>query len=103
MSVVDRPPLATAAHVAAAPALGTHQYRIVAVAMRAFRYLRTAYSLDLRSLTLFRIALAAVLLGDLIARSFDLTVFYTDWGILPLAALLDKFALPGRFSLLLMS
>jgi len=66
-------------------------------------YLRGAYSLDLRSLALFRVGLALVLIGDLIARACDLTVFYTDWGILPRAALLENFALPERFSIHLMS
>lgn len=66
-------------------------------------YLRGAYSLDLRSLALFRIGLALVLIGDLIARACDLTVFYTDWGILPRAVLLDNFSLPERFSIHLMS
>ena len=71
---------------------------------RAFlAYPRRAYSLDLRSLALFRIGLAAVLLGDLFFRSFDLTAFYTDWGVLPRAALLDKFAPADRFSIHLMS
>ena len=66
-------------------------------------YLRRAYSLDLRSLALFRVGLALVLIGDLIARACDLTVFYTDWGILPRAALLENFSLPERFSIHLMS
>ena len=70
---------------------------------KLFAYLRRAYSLDLRSLALFRIGLALVLLGDLFFRSFDLTAFYTDWGVLPRAALLDKFAPPDRFSIHLMS
>lgn len=68
-----------------------------------FKYLRRAYSLDLRSLALFRVGLALVLIGDLIVRACDLTVFYTDWGILPRAALLDNFSLPERFSIHLMS
>ena len=68
-----------------------------------FAYLRRAYSLDLRSLALFRVGLASVLLGDLFFRSFDLTSFYTDWGVLPRAALLDKFAPADRFSIHLIS
>ena len=70
---------------------------------RFLEYLRRAYSLDLRSLALFRIGLGAVLLGDLIARSFDLTAFYTDFGTLPRAALLDRFLPADRFSVHLMS
>lgn len=71
--------------------------------VRLASYLRGAYSLDLRSLALFRVGLALVLIGDLIARARDLTVFYTDSGILPRAALLENFALPERFSIHLMS
>jgi len=66
-------------------------------------YLRRAYSLDLRSLALFRIGLGAVLLGDLIVRACDLTAFYTDFGTLPRAALLDRFSPAERFSVYLMS
>jgi predicted DCC family thiol-disulfide oxidoreductase YuxK len=66
-------------------------------------HLRKAYSLDLRSLALFRIALASVVLGDLFFRSFDLTAFYTDWGVLPRAALLEKFSPVQRFSIHLIS
>src|SRR5262249_14968428 len=70
---------------------------------RILNYLQTAYSLDLRSLALFRIALGAVLLGDLIWRALDLTVFYTDFGVLPRAALLDRFSPAPRFSIHLIS
>ena len=70
---------------------------------RLLDYLRNAYSLDLRSLALFRIGLALVLLGDLFVRSFDLTAFYTDWGVLPRAALLEKFSPADRFSVHLLS
>ena len=41
------------------------------------------FSFDLRSLALFRVGLALVILGDLIHRSFDLRAFYTDFGVLP--------------------
>ena len=70
---------------------------------RILRYLKAAYSLDLRSLALFRIALGAVLLGDLVWRAQDIVVFYTDFGVLPRAALLDKFSQPARFSIHMMS
>ena len=104
MTVVERPAQGPASSTAAPALVKVNRFRIVAGYLFApFRYLRTAYSLDLRSLALFRIALAAVLLGDLIARSFDLTAFYTDRGVLPRAALLDKFAPAQRFSVHLMS
>ncbi|HWY70645.1 MAG TPA: HTTM domain-containing protein [Terriglobales bacterium] len=70
---------------------------------KVLSHLQAAYSLDLRSLALFRIALGAVLLGDLMWRAADLTVFYTDFGVLPRAALLDKFSQAPRFSIHLMS
>ncbi|HVE14006.1 MAG TPA: HTTM domain-containing protein [Elusimicrobiota bacterium] len=44
---------------------------------------RRIFGVDLRSLGLFRIALAALLLYDLADRARDLGVFYTDDGILP--------------------
>ena len=70
---------------------------------KILHYLERTYSLDLRSLALFRIALGAVLLGDLIWRAQDVLVFYTDFGVLPRAALLDKFSPPARFSIHMMS
>ena len=44
---------------------------------------RTVFTLDLRSIALFRIALALLILADLVLRSADLTNFYTDGGVLP--------------------
>lgn len=46
-------------------------------------YVRRVFSLDLRSIALFRILLALLLLSDLALRSFDLSAFYTDAGVLP--------------------
>jgi len=45
--------------------------------------LKKVLGIDLRSLALFRICLASLILLDLFLRSFDMTVFYTDEGILP--------------------
>ncbi|PYY15322.1 MAG: hypothetical protein DMG60_18010 [Acidobacteria bacterium] len=97
MTVLDRPVSA----VAYTPTI-TLPVRTSPV-KRVLRYLEAAYSLDLRSLALFRMALGAVLLGDLLWRAGDLTVFYTDFGVLPRAALLDKFLPANRFSLHMMS
>jgi predicted DCC family thiol-disulfide oxidoreductase YuxK len=97
MSVLDRPLLDVASAAAAGPALRRRRRRNPLRGIAA--YLQAAYSLDLRSLALFRIALGAVLLGDLIVRSFDLTAFYTDFGVLPRAALLEKFSPADRFSI----
>ena len=52
-------------------------------------YLRRIFSLDLRSIALFRIMLGSLLLLDLILRSADLRIFYTDEGILPRQTWLD--------------
>ena len=100
------PTLESPAEIAAQPAPAVASKPAVAPVAKTrglFGYLRSAYSLDLRSLALFRIGLALVLLGDLLVRSFDLTAFYTDWGVLPRAALLDKFAPADRFSIHLIS
>src|SRR5256714_7980191 len=97
MIVLDRPVSRAASAVAIAPVARPSRMG------RLLSYLEAAYSLDLRSLALFRIALGAVLLGDLVVRASDLTVFYTDFGVLPRAALLDKFSPAQRFSLHLMS
>ena len=51
--------------------------------------LRTVFSFDLRSLALFRVMLALVVLADLALRSLDLRTFYTDAGVLPRADLLE--------------
>ena len=47
------------------------------------------FSLDLRSIALFRVLLGGLLLADLLLRSFDLTEFYTDAGLLPRQHLLS--------------
>ena len=45
--------------------------------------LKTVFSIDLRSLALMRITMALLILLDLILRSRDMVVFYTDAGLLP--------------------
>jgi hypothetical protein len=45
--------------------------------------LRLLFSIDLRTLALFRTALGAVLLVDMLRRFEDLRAFYTDAGVLP--------------------
>jgi predicted DCC family thiol-disulfide oxidoreductase YuxK len=61
------------------------------------------YGLDLRSLSLFRIGLGVLIVGDLVWRARDLRAFYTDFGVLPRATLLDRFADPWIISAHLMS
>ena len=64
---------------------------------------RRAFSLDLRSLALFRIALGTVLLLSLIALLPDIDAFYTDGGVLPRDALINQFGNPWTISVHLMS
>lgn len=52
--------------------------------------LRRILSIDLRSLALFRGVVAGVLLADLADRARDLTVHYTDAGVLPVAAFAES-------------
>lgn len=47
------------------------------------------FGLDLRSIALFRILLGSLILVDLFLRSFDMTSFYTDDGLLSRKYLLD--------------
>ena len=50
---------------------------------RTIQMMEGWFSLDLRSLALFRILMGALILVDLAIRSTDLTMFYSDQGILP--------------------
>jgi hypothetical protein len=49
--------------------------------------LHELFGLDLRSLAVLRIGLGLLLLGDLATRAADLRAHYTDFGVLPRAAL----------------
>ena len=57
------------------------------------------FSIDLRSLAAFRMALGVLLLADLVMRAQDLSAHYTDWGVLPRDILSAHFLAPLRFSL----
>lgn len=61
--------------------------------------LRRPFVLDLRALALLRVATAAVVLLDLAIRSTDLEAHYSNMGVLPLAALLDRAWTPYQVSL----
>jgi predicted DCC family thiol-disulfide oxidoreductase YuxK len=67
------------------------------------KFLRDIFSLDLRSLAVFRIGLALVILGDVIVRAMDLSAHYTDSGVLPRGALLENFGNVWHWSLYFMS
>lgn len=61
------------------------------------------FSIDPRSLVLFRIALGAMLLVDVIIRVSDLSVFYTDAGVMPRVLLISNFLNPWWWSIHLFS
>jgi len=67
------------------------------------KFLRDIFSLDLRSLALFRIGLALVILGDLAVRATDLVAHYTDFGVLPRGIFLEQFSNQWHFSLYFIS
>ena len=64
---------------------------------------REALSLDLRSLALFRIALGALLTGDLCSRIPLIDAFYTDEGLVPRAPAFQKIQETWAVSLHLIS
>jgi predicted DCC family thiol-disulfide oxidoreductase YuxK len=72
--------------------------------LRGWLYsLKEGYALDVRSLALMRIGLALVILRDLTWRFPDLTVFYSDEGVLPRTSLIDQFLEPWYWSIHLLS
>ncbi|MHA7833660.1 MAG: DCC1-like thiol-disulfide oxidoreductase family protein [Algiphilus sp.] len=71
------------------------------VIQRAFqRWWQSASSLDLRGLAALRVLLGGILFCDMLGRLGDLGAFYSDYGILPRATLLEA-ASTNRFSLLM--
>jgi hypothetical protein len=55
---------------------------------RAARGFVGIFGIDLRTLALYRVCLALIIITDLVARARDLTAHYSDAGVLPRAALL---------------
>jgi hypothetical protein len=74
------------------PALGWWRTKVMEV-----------FGADLRSLALFRIVLALLVLADLANRATDLYPHYSDPGVLPRTALVEQVLSPWAFSLNLMS
>jgi hypothetical protein len=60
-------------------------------ASRARSRLASLFAIDLRTLALFRAALACALLFDWLTRSRDLVAHYTEAGVLPVAALRELY------------
>lgn len=61
------------------------------------------FGIDPRSLALFRISTALLIIADLINRARDLRAHYSDWGILPRGPLIENFARDPYISLHLMN
>jgi hypothetical protein len=66
-------------------------------------YLRRMFSIDLRTLAIFRITLALLIIADLFNAAISLRSHYTDFGVLPRGALIDNFNNVNFFSLYFMS
>jgi len=60
---------------------------------------RRPFVLDLRALALLRMGTAAVILLDLAIRSTDLEAHYSNLGVLPIAAVIERTWTPYQFSL----
>lgn len=61
------------------------------------------FGFDLRSLALFRMGLALVIIADLIIRFGDIKAHYSDYGVLPRTALINEFLSPWYWSIHLLS
>jgi hypothetical protein len=66
---------------------------------RFYIRLKHLYGLDVRALSLMRIALSLILLVDLCIRANSLTAFYTETGVVPFNPIERSFWNPGYFSL----
>ena len=58
---------------------------------------------DLRSLAVFRIGLALVIIADLVIRFGEIEAHYSDYGVLPRTALINEFLKPWYWSIHLLS
>ncbi|UOG73705.1 hypothetical protein MTX78_16465 [Hymenobacter tibetensis] len=67
--------------------------------LKLLTVLRRPFVFDLRALALLRVAVAAVLLTDLVIRSTDLEAHYSNMGVLPLQVLFEHNWNPYEFSL----
>lgn len=63
------------------------------------QYLAQRFTIDARSLAVFRASLGAVLLIDLLLRARHLTAFYTDYGVLPRHLLTQEYSSLSQASL----
>jgi len=65
--------------------------------------IKNTFSLDVRSLALMRICISLVLIADIFIRWTDLSVFYSDEGIMPRDLLFNMLWPYGKFSLHVLS
>ena len=65
--------------------------------------LQELFGIDLRSLALFRILAAVIVIVDLIQRMCDLEAFYTDSGIFPRTLSMNQYMISNNISLHLIS
>ncbi len=72
--------------------------RSLLASLTATPRLTSVFGIDLRTLALFRVALAAVLLVDLLRHFGDLSALYTDFGVMPRAWMM-QYDTPWRLSL----
>lgn len=61
--------------------------------------LETMFGIDTRSLGIFRICMAVIVIADLILRFEDIEIFFTDYGAFPRIFQMDKLASPWDFSI----
>src|SRR5436305_8302054 len=75
----------------------------IAAFARVRDFFAKLWALDVRSLAVFRIGVALVILFDLAIRASDLEAFYTDFGLLPRSPYIQNFADPWYVSIHMMS
>lgn len=67
--------------------------------MNTWTYFKRSFSLDTRSLGVYRLLLGLIVMCDVIYRLPDLTNFYTDVGLVPRTLFTTEMAMPWSFSL----
>ena len=65
--------------------------------------IKKIFALDLRSLALFRVGLALVVLSDLLVRFSDIEAHYSDYGVLNRTTLIEQLLQPWYWSVHLLS
>lgn len=64
-----------------------------------FKIIKSSFSLDLRTLALYRVLLGVIVMCDVLVRVPYLRDFYTDTGLIPRATFVSTMAQPWSFSL----